>query len=130
MNSYQQGGPNQNTRLFGFSYKEDELEQVSKISPVPPNMDDGVTVSAGGLYGYAIDLDQQAGKDYELIRRYRCMAMHPEIDTAIEDIVNEAIVSDTNDTPVAIDLTNLDVSERIKTIIREEFSVYPAPIRL
>ena len=121
MNSYTQG-PNQNSRLFGFSYKEDELEQINKISPVPPNMDDGVTVAAGGLYGYAIDLDQQAGKDYELIRRYRCMALHPEIDGAIEDIVNEAIVSDTNDSPVSIDLSGLDVSERIKTIIREEFA--------
>ena len=48
--------------------------------------------------------------------------MHPEIDSAIEDIVNEAIVADTNDQPVAIDLSNLDVSERIKTIIREEFA--------
>ena len=120
MNSYQ--GQNQNSRLFGFSYKEDELEEISKISPVPPNMDDGVTVAAGGLYGYSVDLDQSAGKDYELIRRYRCMAMHPEIDSAVEDIVNEAIVADTNDQPVAIDLSNLDVSERIKTIIREEFS--------
>ena len=122
MNSYQQGAPGQGGRLFGFSYKEDELEQISKISPVPPNMDDGVTVSAGGLYGYSVDLDQQAGKDYELIRRYRCMAMHPEIDSAVEDIVNEAIVADTNDQPVAIDLSGLDVSERIKTIIREEFA--------
>ena len=113
MNSYAQG-PGQNSRLFGFSYKEDELEQISKISPVPPNMDDGVTVAAGGLYGYSVDLDQSATKDAELIRRYRCMAMHPEIDTAIENIVNEAIVADTNDTPVAIDLSNLDVSERIK----------------
>ena len=108
--------------MFGFSYKEDELEQISKISPVPPNLDDGVTVAAGGLYGYSVDLDQQAGKDYELIRRYRCMAMHPEIDSAVEQIVNEAIVADTNDTPVSIDLSNLDVSERIKTIIREEFA--------
>ena len=119
MNSY---GPEKNSRLFGFSYKEDELEQINKVSPVPPNMDDGVTVAAGGLYGYAVDLDQQAGKDYELIRKYRCMAMHPEIDIAIENIINEAIVSDTNDSPVSIDLSNLDVSERIKTIIREEFS--------
>ena len=122
MNSYQNGGPQQNTRLFGFSYKTDELEQVAKISPVPPNMDDGVTVAAGGLHGYSVDLDQQAGKDSETIRRYRCMAMHPEIDKAIDEIINEAIVSDTNDQPVAIDLSNLDVSERIKTIIREEFS--------
>ena len=118
MNSYQ---PNQNTRLFGFSYKENELEEISKISPVPPNLDDGVTVAAGGLFGYTVDLDQQSTKDAELIRRYRCMALHPEIDTAIENIINEAIVSDTNDSPVSIDLSGLDVSERIKTIIREEF---------
>ena len=111
-----------NSRLFGFSYKEDELEQLSKISPVPPNSDDGVSVSAGGLYGYGVDFDQQSSKDYDLIRRYRCMALHPEVDSAIEEVVNEAIVSDTNDTPVSIDLSNLDVSERIKTIIREEFS--------
>ena len=57
-----------------------------------------------------------------MIRKYRCMAMHPEVDSAIEDIVNEAIVSDTNDVPVAIDLSNLDISERVKTIIREEFA--------
>ena len=121
MNSYQ-GRPDQNTRMFGFSYKEDELEQVSKISPVPPNMDDGVTVAAGGVYGYSVDLDNASTKDAELIRRYRCMAMHPEIDQAIDEIINEAIVADTNDQPVAIDLSNLDVSERIKTIIREEFA--------
>ena len=48
--------------------------------------------------------------------------MHPEIDAAIENIINEAIVSDTNDSPISIDLSNLDVSERIKTIIREEFA--------
>ncbi len=111
----------QTSRLFGFSYKEDDLEQLQKISPVPPNMDDGVQVAAGGLYGYGIDLDQQTTQDYEAIRKWRCMALHPEIDSAVEDIVNEAIVSDTNDTPVAIDLSNLDISERVKTIIREEF---------
>ena len=112
---------NQPSRLFGFSYKENELEQVEKISPVPPNMDDGVTVAAGGMYGMGVGLDQSTQADYDSIRRFRCMALHPEIDSAIEDIVNEAIVSDTNDTPVAIDLSNLDVSERVKTIIREEF---------
>jgi hypothetical protein len=85
-------------------------------------MDDGVTVAAGGFNAYGMNLDDGAAKDAELIRRYRCMAMHPEVDSAIEDIVNEAIVSDSNDTPVAIDLSNLDVSERIKTIIREEFA--------
>lgn len=113
---------NRNTRLFGFSYKEQDTEQIAKLSPVPPNMDDGVTVAAGGIQGYGVPMDESGSKDYELIRKYRCMALHPEVDSAIEDIVNEAIVSDTNDTPVAIDLSNLDISERIKAIIREEFS--------
>lgn len=113
---------NQNQRLFGFAYKKDKEEAFSKLSPVPPNVDDGVTISAGGLFGQGVDLGNTAAKDYEQIRRYRCMALHPEVDQAIEEIVNEAIVSDTNDTPVNIDLTNLDISERIKTIMREEFS--------
>ena len=48
------------------------------------------------------------------------MALYPECDI-IEDIVNEAIVSDTNDSPVSIDLQNLDASDGIKKIVREEF---------
>ena len=114
--------PGQNGRLFGFSYKQDALEEINKISPIPPNKDDGVTVAAGGLTGYGMPMDSSGTKDHELIKNYRCMALHPEVDSAIEDIINEAIVSDTNDVPVAIDLSNLDVSERIKTIIREEFA--------
>ena len=116
--------PNQNNnKMFGFSYKEtDKEDKTAKASPIPPNSDDGVAVHAGGLYGYGIDMDQTGQKDYDLIRRYRAMALHPEVDSAIEDIVNEAIVSDSNDTPVNVDLSNLEVSDRIKTIIREEFS--------
>ncbi len=113
--------PGQSGRLFGFSYKQDELEEIQKLSPVPPNRDDGVTVAAGGLTGYGMPMDSSSTRDADQIKKYRCMALHPEVDSAIEDIVNEAIVSDTNDTPVAIDLSNLDISERIKTIIREEF---------
>ena len=116
---------NQDSRLFGFSYKENDLEELEKISPVPPNIDDGVQVAAGGMYGYGggfnLGADASVQVDYDSIRKFRCMALHPEIDSAIEDIVNEAIVSDTNDTPVAIDLSNLDISDRVKTIIREEF---------
>jgi hypothetical protein len=109
------------SKLFGFSIKKDETDPI-KVSPVPPNNDDGaIAISAGGHFGYSIDLDKNSGNEYELIRRYRGMALHPEIDQAIEDIVNEAIVSDTNDTPVNIELSNLDVSERVKEIIREEF---------
>ena len=56
-----------------------------------------------------------------LIKRYREMSLHPEADSAIEDIVNEAIVSDSNDSPVEIELSNLNASDGIKTKIRKEF---------
>ena len=121
MNSFQQYGPSSNSRLFGFSYKTDELEQIQKISPVPPNMDDGVTVAAGGLYGYAVDLDQTAGRDYELIRRYRCMALHPEIDTAIENIVNEAIVASDVGSLVSLNVDELEYETELKRKILNEF---------
>lgn len=113
---------NEEKRLFGFSYRKDDKEFADKISPIPPNSDDGVTLAAGGVHGYGMSMDSSAQKDYELIRRYRCMALSPEVDSAIEEIVNEAIVSDTNDTPVNIDLSNIDISERIKVIMREEFA--------
>lgn len=106
--------------MFGFKYKEPE-QSAAQVSPIPPNSEDGVSVSAGGLYGYSMDMDNRGLKDHELIKKYRSMALHPEVDSAVEDIINEAIVSDTNDTPVSIDLANLDVSEQIKVIIREEF---------
>jgi hypothetical protein len=112
---------NQERKLFGFAYKK-ENDRTEKISPVPPNSDDGVTLAAGGLYGQLIDLGGNSNKDYELIRKYRCMALDPAVDEAIEQIVNEAIVSDTNDTPVKMNLKNLDISDRIKVIMREEFA--------
>ena len=59
--------------------------------------------------------------EFDLIKRYREMALHPEADSAIEDIVNEAIVSDSNDSPVEIELSNLNASDGIKTKIRKEF---------
>ena len=59
--------------------------------------------------------------EYELIRRYREMALHPECDQAIENVINEAIVSDLDDSPVEIDLSNLNASDGIKKKIREEF---------
>ena len=49
------------------------------------------------------------------------MAMHPEVDSAIEDIIHEAIVADQNDSPVHVNLDNLEVSESVKTMIRDEF---------
>jgi hypothetical protein len=74
-----------------------------------------------GFFGSYVDIEGVYRTEFELIKRYREMALHPEVDSAIEDIVNEAIVSDTNDTPVQIDLDNLNASDGIKKKIRNEF---------
>jgi len=110
-------------RLFGFSI-EGEDKSPTIQSPVPPNNADGVDYyasSGAGFYGSYLDLEGVYKNENDLLRRYREMALHPEVDSAIEDVVNEAIVSDTNDSPVQIELSNLNASDGIKNKIREEF---------
>lgn len=109
-------------KLFGFSIDDDDNLTPSSLSPVPPNSEDGVDFYlTSGFFGSHIDIEAVYRTEFDLIRRYREMALHPEVDSAIEDIVNEAIVSDTNDTPIQIELSNLNASDEIKRIIREEF---------
>ena len=92
------------------------------VSPVPPNNEDGVDhYLSSGFFGSYVDIEGIFRTEFDLIKRYREMALHPECDSAIEDIVNEAIVSDSNDSPVEIELSNLNASDGIKTKIRKEF---------
>ena len=110
-------------KLFGFSI-EDKDEQNAKgiVSPIPPTGEAGVDYFVqGGFSSQVVDLEGIYKTEHELIRKYREMALHPEVDNAVEDVVNEAIVSDTNDSPVEIDLENLNASDGIKNIIRKEF---------
>ena len=106
--------------LFGFKIgKEDEKEVLSFV---PPEDNDGaVTVAGGGAYGTYVDLDGYIKNEAELIKKYREMAMQPECDTAVDDIVNEAIVFDATEYPVNIVLDNLEQSDNIKDSIRKEF---------
>ena len=71
--------------------------------------------------GQYVDIEGVYKTEYDLIRRYREMSLHPEADKAIEDIVNEAIVSDLYDSPIEIELSNLEASDKLKKAIREEF---------
>ena len=108
--------------LFGFSIEDENSLPKSAVSPVVPNDEDSsdFTVSSG-FYGQYVDIEGIYRTEYDLITKYRQMALHPEVDSAIEDIVNEAIVSDTNDSPVEIELSNLNASDGIKNRIRQEF---------
>jgi len=109
-------------KLFGFSIEDNEPVSPSTVSPVPPNNEDGVDhYLSSGFFGSYVDIEGVYRTEFDLIKRYREMALHPECDSAIEDIVNEAIVSDTNDSPVQIELSNLNASDGIKKRIREEF---------
>jgi hypothetical protein len=109
-------------RLFGFSIEDNDKTPPSVVSPVPPSNQDGSEhYVSSGFFGSYVDIEGVYRNENDLIRRYRSMALYPEVDSAIEDIVNEAIVSDTDDSPVQIELSNLNASDKIKTKIREEF---------
>jgi hypothetical protein len=110
------------SKLFGFSIEDTEPLSPTAVSPVPPNNEDGVDhYLSSGFFGSYVDIEGVYRTEFDLIKRYREMALHPECDSAIEDIVNEAIVSDTNDSPIQIELSNLNASDGIKTKIRKEF---------
>ena len=110
-------------KLFGFSI-EDSSEKKSKTitSPVPQNNEDGVdNYISSGFYGSYVDIEGVYKTEFDLIKRYREMSLHPECDGAIEDVVNEAIVSDLYDSPVEIELSNLNATDKLKKAIRQEF---------
>jgi len=109
-------------KLFGFSIEDDNQLPKSAISPVPDNNEDGADYYlTSGFYGQYVDIEGVYRNEFDLIKRYREMALHPECDSAIENVINEAIVSDLNDSPVEIELSNLNASEGLKKIIRDEF---------
>jgi hypothetical protein len=109
-------------RLFGFSIEDTEKTPAGVVSPIPPNRQDGSEYYvSSGFYGSYVDIEGVYKTENDLLRRYRQMSLYPECDSAIEDIVNEAIVSDTHDSPIEIELSNLNASDGIKKKIREEF---------
>jgi len=105
--------------FFGFEIKRKNPELGSIMAP---STDDGTyEAPGGGFYSTTLDTDGRERTDDDLVRRYRDIAMQPECDSAIEDIVSEAIASDEKDMCVSISLENLKVSNSIKKRIREEF---------
>ena len=109
-------------KLFGFSIEDDNKKKKGIISPVAPNNEDGADYFlSSGFYGQYVDIEGVFKTEFDIVKRYRDMSLHPECDTAIEHVVNEAIVSDMNDSPVEIDLDNLNIGQPLKKVIRQEF---------
>ena len=114
-------------QLFGFTIQKALKDQGPREKTfTDPTPDDGaIEIAGGGFFASILDTDGRERSDLDLIRRYRDISMQSECDAAIEDIVNEGIISNLNDIPVNIDLHNIPYPEKIKRRIRAEFSEVP-----
>jgi hypothetical protein len=111
--------------LFGFTIARDKTEEGQSVqqSFTPPTNDDGaLTITSAAYYGTYVDLDGTAKNEIELISRYREMSMQPEIESAIDDIVNEAICQDDDGKIIQIVMDDLKQPDRIKSAIKAEFN--------
>ena len=117
---------NDGIKVFGFEIKRaKKKEEVKSPSIVPPRDDEGgsYATASGTHYGQYLNLGDDDSKDnYQLIMKYRGNAMHPEVDAAIEDIVNEAITGSELTQILELNLENLQVSKSIKNKLVEEFN--------
>jgi hypothetical protein len=110
--------------LFGFSISRQAAEDEQKVQQsfaMPTNDDGALTITSAAYYGTYVDLDGTAKNEVELISRYREMAMQPEVESAIDDIVNEAIVQDDDGKNIKIILDDLEQPPKIKKAIEAEF---------
>lgn len=109
--------------LFGFKIRRKSEEEVENKTFVQPPDDDGsLTISSSAFFGSAsVDVEGVAKNEIELITRYREMSMQPEIEAAIEDIVNEAIVNDDDGKSIKLVMDDLKQSDKIKKAIYDEF---------
>jgi len=117
--------------FFGFTIgkKKKEANKVGlestirrPVSFVPPDYDDGATtIESGNFFGQYVDFDGNIRNDIELIKKYREMSMHAEVDSAIDDIINESIVQDDIKKTIQMDLEHVELSDSIKDTMQEEF---------
>jgi hypothetical protein len=111
-------------QLFGWIIQRADEPDPKKLQAIsPPVEDDGaLVIQSGGAFGTYVDLEGSAKTEAELVVKYREMSMHPEVDSAIDDIVNESIVVEKNNKTVQINLDDIkDIPDKIKDMIREEF---------
>lgn len=108
--------------FFGFEIRKKAEKANTTPTMIARESDDGaVVVQGGGIYGTYVDLDGAVRTEAELVTKYRVMAEYPDVDAAIEDIVNEAIVYDQEKPTVSINLDELEQPDKVKKLIRAEF---------
>jgi hypothetical protein len=111
--------------LFGFEIKRKADKEEQPKSFAPPLNDDGAvnveSTAVGGAYGYFLDIEGTAKTESELVTRYRSMALQPEVQQAVDEIVNEAINIDYNERAIEVVLEDTELPDKVKEAITEEF---------
>jgi hypothetical protein len=107
--------------IFGFEIKRKETKPNSQSFTAPTSDDGTQTIMGGGHFGTYLDIEGKVNNESDLIRRYREIAMHPECDMAIEDIINESVVVDDNQEVVRLNLNKVPFSPKVKKSITTEF---------
>ena len=114
-------------KIFGFSFGRKEQQEAQNLQnaelPVTPEPYDGTyTFETGGVFGTSIDFTGSIKDENQLINQYRGMALHPEVDAAIEDITNESIVMGEDRKPIKLNLDYVNLPDTIKTKLYYEFN--------
>lgn len=115
-------------KLFGWEFRratedQEQKDRLENVSFSPEQKDDGAAVvAAGGAYGTYVDIEGSVRSEADLVTKYRELALQPEVEEAIDAIVNEAMDTDDNDI-VSINLDKVKYSDKVKKRIREEFDV-------
>jgi hypothetical protein len=109
--------------IFGFqiNFKKKEEQINSVVTPVSEDGSVVLSSSAAAYYSTVVDMDTSIKNENDLIRRYREISLQPECDSAIEEIANEAVSTDTDGNVVKLNLEELKVGEGIKKKIQAEF---------
>ena len=110
--------------LFGFTFGRAK-NNSNTPSVIPPAMDDGASfVQAGGFQGWYVDLDGTVKSDVDLVKKYREMSLHAEVEMAIDDVINEMITEDASGFIVKLNIDKVDSSiipDEVKQVMYEEF---------
>ena len=118
---------NEGIRLFGFEIKRAKDRNAEKMQSIVPPVDQdgaGYVTAAGAHYGTYVNLGEgdHAKDNLQNIRQYRAVATHPEVDAAVEDIVNESITASENESPVSLILDHVEgLSDQLKKVMTDEF---------
>lgn len=110
--------------LFGYKLGKTKPEDLKPAGDIltPDSYDGSYVLETGGVFGTFVDFSGAVRDENQMIQHYRAMALYPEVDAAIEDITNEAIVMDKDRKPIKLNLDHVNLSETIKTKIYSEYN--------